>query len=249
MTQACEEEDAFDENEFDDALPGLGDAKEVARAALGHARGTASDEGGAEVESIFERKSRGGEAEGGGEGGRGGEEGRGGAHEGAGELEYNAEVVGAVLELLGTQTQRRIITAMVAASVLLELLHPKGCGCTNWGREYLDASAPGGSRRLLREEHAAVLRGAVVEAASFMVEMLKTADGGRSRLFVRVAEEQLRSDEGLWLCQRTRAESIMAEAVSTLPPFVGQLPGVDNTKVILKRFCMVTFNMVNKLGH
>jgi hypothetical protein len=243
MTQACEEEDAFDENEFDDALPGLGDAEEVARAALGHAHGTASDEGGAEVESIFERKSRGGVAEGGGEGVGGG------AHGGAGELEYNAEVVGAVLELLGTQTQRRIITAMVAASVLLELLHPKGCGCTNWGREYLNASAPGGSRRLLREEHAAVLRGAVVEAASFMVEMLKTADGGRSRLFVRVAEEQLRSDEGLWLCQRTRAESIMADAVSTLPPFVGQLPGVDNTKVILKSYCMLTFNMVQTLGH
>ena len=66
---------------------------------------------------------------------------------------------------------------------------------------------------------------------------------------MRVAQEQLRSDEGLWLCQRTRAESIMAEAVSTLPPFVGQLPGVDNTKVVLKMYCMVTFNMVNTLGH
>jgi hypothetical protein len=245
MTQACEEEDAFDENECDDSLPGLGDAEEVAKAVLGHARGAASAEGGAEVESIFERKSRGGVS------GRRGGGGGAGAHGVAGELEYNAEVVGAVLELLGTktQTQRRIITAMVAASVLLELLHPKGCGCTNWGREYLNAPAPGGSRRLLREEHAAVLRGAVVEASSFMVEMLKTADGGRSRLFVRVAQEQLRSDEGLWLCQRTRAESIMAEAVSTLPPFVGQLPGVDNTKVVLKMYCMVTFNMVNTLGH
>jgi hypothetical protein len=44
----------------------------------------------------------------------------------------------------------------------------------------------------------------------------------RSRLFLCVAEEQLRGDEGRWLCTRMQADSVLSDVVLVMPPFLGQ---------------------------
>jgi hypothetical protein len=43
------------------------------------------------------------------------------------------------------------------------------------------------------------------------------------RLFLSVAEEQLGSDEGVWLCKCQRAESVAGDSFLAMPPFLGQV--------------------------
>ena len=44
----------------------------------------------------------------------------------------------------------------------------------------------------------------------------------RGGLCLCVAEEQLRGDEGRWLCTRMQADSVLSDVVLVMPPFLGQ---------------------------
>ncbi len=141
-------------------------------------------------ESVFARTSC--EGEGGSEGGEGAGEGVGRAGGGGGWV-YDGAVVGVVLKVLERHGERRVVTLLLAATLLLELLHPKGtASADNWARALLGACAGGGEegggagdvgahaggggggwgggeRRLLGKEDGEVLSAAALEASSFLM--------------------------------------------------------------------------------
>ena len=105
------------------------------------------------------------------------------------ELEYDGDVVRVLLRLL-LKGEQRIITALMVASALLELLHPEGSSTGNWAQTYLgererkvgadgsEGARPVGGGRLLKDEDGALLRQAALQASGFLMEMLKDESGG-----------------------------------------------------------------------